>query len=124
MTKEQKVSKYILKNRGGYIHPIGNGMYIIIKLPLEFCGIQVDSSRIHISSKDGYRVIDNIYFTIQNNWAIEKIIQAVLIGDCLYNVFKCICIESGWTKAGFTGCYHIAGSEVYPNKQGVKQNFN
>ena len=123
MTKEQKVSKFLLRNGGGYIHNIGNGMYLIIRFPLDFCGLLVDSSRISVTSNGDMRQIHNIYFTINPNWSIEGIIQAILIGDSLYKVNNCLCEVTAMSPAGYAGRYHIIGQEIYGVRNKQQENF-
>lgn len=116
MTREQKVTRFWARNRGGHIHPVGNGIHIITHLPLEFCNIKIDSSRLAILSSGDNRLISNIYFTINDSFRIESIIQAVLIGDSLYRVINIKCIQEGWSNAGWAGLYQIELSEIYANK--------
>ena len=113
MTKQQKVFRYWAKNKGGYIQDIGNGMHILIKYPLDVLGLVFDSSRITVTSHQDIREIHNLYFNILPNISIESILQAVLIGDNLYKVNSCLCEQTGYTPAGYTGRYHIIGQEIY-----------
>ena len=113
MNKAQKVFKFWARNKGGYIQDIGNGIHLIIKYPLDFCGLLFDSSKITVTSNQDIREIHNIYFNILPNISIESILQAVLIGDNLYKVNTCLCEQTGYTPVGYTGRYHIIGQEIY-----------
>ena len=115
--RQEKVAKFWIKNGGGHICNIGNGIYLLTSLPLNFLGIAVDSSKIHVMSVGDERKIAGLHCTIMDNLALPDYLQAVLIGNELYKVIGMTCLDTGMSPAGYCGLYEVILKEIMPYKK-------
>ena len=116
--RSEKVAKFWITNRGGHICDIGNGIYLLTSLPLNFLGIAIDSSKIHVISVGDERKIAGLCCSILNNIVLPDYLQAVLISNELYKVIKVDCIDTGnHPRMGYSGLYEVFLKEIYPSKK-------